>query len=36
MDKQKELDSQKSDKIKIDALTREIRPMIDEANEIAI
>lgn len=35
MAKERELASQKTNKIKIDQLTREIKPMIDEANEIA-
>ena len=35
MKKERELESQKTNKIKIDQLTREIKPLIDEANEIS-
>jgi len=33
--KEREIQSQKTNKMKIDQLTREIKPLIDEANEIA-
>ena len=34
-EKEREMTSQKANKMKIDSLTREIKPWIDEANEIA-
>lgn len=35
LQKEREMESQKTSKMKIEQLTREIKPMIDEANEIA-
>lgn len=35
MQKEREMETQKASKMKIETLTREIKPMIDEANEIA-
>ena len=35
LQKEREMESQKTSKMKIETLTREIKPMIDEANEIA-
>lgn len=32
---QREVESQKANKIKVDSMTREIKPLIDEANELA-
>lgn len=35
MENQRDLESQKANKIKFSSMTREIKPLIDEANELA-